>query len=151
MTAKIYVMDDGRYRKIGFSSDPERRAKQVGPLARVVFEIEAADHVNVERAAHIRLSDRRVAGEWFDASVDEAIEAVRHALENPYDPTKAGRFPTMTLSPTEATLWRKMIAEHGGQGRGAAKRTLVAAMRALKARKPPTTAEIVAEIAQRLG
>lgn len=151
LTAKVYVMDDGRYRKIGFSRHPERRAKQVGPLARVVFQIEVDNHVAVERAAHVRLGDKRVAGEWFDVVAEEAIEAIRYAIQNPYDPADGGRFPTMTLSPAEAALWNNLVAEHGGGGRGAAKRTLVKAMRALAARKRPSADEIIAWVTERLA
>lgn len=37
----------------------------------------------IERCAHIILSDRRVKGEWFNVSLDEAMGALAEAIDTP--------------------------------------------------------------------
>ncbi len=57
-----------------------------------------------------------------------------------------GRFPTLTLDPEEMALWEQLVKAHGGKGRGEAKRTLMAALRALSAKNDLTPKEVKAWI-----
>lgn len=81
--AKIYVMraEDGTL-KLGHSVDPERRAKQVGRAVEVVHETDVLEQVErIERLAHrvLALHGRHIRGEWFEASLDEAVRAIEIA------------------------------------------------------------------------
>lgn len=61
-----------------------------------------------------------------------------------------GRFPTLTLGPEEMALWEQLRAKHGGEGKGSAKRTLMAALRSLDTRRELSKAELIAIIAARI-
>ena len=92
--ANIYVMTDGTSLKVGHSIAPQARAKQIGRpvdilhLTDIIVEAEA-----VERTAHrlLKISGKHVRGEWFSASLEEAVEAINLArrivdgLELPLD------------------------------------------------------------------
>src|SRR5579884_12285 len=72
--------------KIGRAIDPAARRDDLQTshyeFLRVAYAIECgiAEAPAVERQAHILLMDRRLAGEWFDISVDEAKAAIDKAL-----------------------------------------------------------------------
>lgn len=69
--------------KIGFSKDPARRVRQLQtgharPLS--VFHTEEIDDTMVrlmETAIHSVNRHRRLSGEWYDLTVDDAIAEVR--------------------------------------------------------------------------
>jgi hypothetical protein len=61
-----------------------------------------------------------------------------------------GRFPSITLAPDEKALWDALVVRHGGDEHGAAKRTLMASLRALDARAEPSNAELIAMLEARL-
>lgn len=81
--AKVYVMQDaGGSIKIGHSTTPSKRAKEVGRSVRVVFESPMLEHAEkIERLAHrvLALQGSHIRGEWFGATVGEAISAIKIA------------------------------------------------------------------------
>jgi DNA-binding XRE family transcriptional regulator len=71
--------------KIGVAASPEHRCKTMATACPFPLEMAFKYHVEgtnphkVERAAHRLLFDRRACGEWFNVSVDEAIQAIEKA------------------------------------------------------------------------
>lgn len=81
--AKVYVMraENGTL-KLGHSRCPERRAKQVGRGVAVVHETDVVEHAErIERLAHrvLALDGTHLRGEWFEATLDQAITAIEIA------------------------------------------------------------------------
>jgi hypothetical protein len=81
--AKIYVMqaEDGTI-KLGHSVDPDRRATQLGRHVEVVHATDVIEHVErIERLAHrvLALHGRHIRGEWFEATITDAILAIEIA------------------------------------------------------------------------
>lgn len=70
--------------KLGFSADPEKRVKQLqtgSSLPLKLFHTEEVDDLRVkvaERALHKIVGMRRISGEWFDMSVEDAKFEVIH-------------------------------------------------------------------------
>lgn len=68
--------------KLGLSRHPEKRVRQLQtgcsePLS--IFHIEEVEEDRVkiaEKALHRLLNHKRVRGEWFDLSVEEAVSEV---------------------------------------------------------------------------
>lgn len=82
----VYVIaSDGGPVKIGISADPLRRlikAQTDSPVRlRLAHmqEVPAASCALIEHRAHMLSKASRVAGEWYDLSVEEAIEAIHRA------------------------------------------------------------------------
>lgn len=82
--AKIYVMRDGNgLLKLGMSADPHRRAREIGKGISVVHETDSFDRAEeIERLAHkvLALHGKHIRGEWFEAELDGAIEAIAIAV-----------------------------------------------------------------------
>lgn len=83
--ARIYVMRaaDGTI-KLGHSKDPETRAKQVGRPVEIVHQTDVIEHVErIERIAHrvLALHGRHIRGEWFEATVADAVSAIEAAVK----------------------------------------------------------------------
>jgi hypothetical protein len=72
--------------KLGRSADPKRRVRQLqtghSETLRLYLseEVSAAEVNAMERAVHKTIGYKRLRGEWFDITVEEAIEEVRHAI-----------------------------------------------------------------------
>jgi predicted GIY-YIG superfamily endonuclease len=72
--------------KIGRSADPQKRLKQLQtghalPLTIHYQQEISGDEVNLmERAVHKMIRHKRLKGEWFAISVEEAIAEVKHAV-----------------------------------------------------------------------
>lgn len=85
-TVFVYVMHGGALRKIGVSIDPYRRRKEVERLIEQEVHLEFfVSHPirywkKVEASVHQVLHNKRVRGEWFDVSSDEAENAVLRCL-----------------------------------------------------------------------
>lgn len=82
-----------------------------------------------------------------------ASEAVAQSQSRNRD-QGGGRFPTQQLSPDEMARWSRLQALYGGEGRGSAKRTLLKCFDALEAAgapRPPSNAELLALLAERLA
>ena len=84
-SAKIYVMASAGRVKVGRSNNPELRRRMLQastPTALTIVHTtdERDDSSYVETAAHHILAAKRLAGEWFDVSPDEAIAAVHAAI-----------------------------------------------------------------------
>jgi len=110
--ARVYIMksDDGRL-KIGHSVDPSRRSKQLGVAVSIMHETDVLDQAErIERLAHrvLALSGKHLCGEWFDATVEDAISAIdiavrqAESVELPLGgrlnfPSRGGITPTLTL------------------------------------------------------
>ncbi len=82
--ARIYVMraEDGSL-KLGHSKKPAARARQIGRPVEVVHQTDVLEHVEkIERLAHrvLALHGRHIRGEWFEASLDQAIAAIQTAV-----------------------------------------------------------------------
>ena len=80
----VYVIG-GRYQKIGFTRGSARsrleaiRTGSPYPLS-VALEIECERPERAEKKAHAALSAKRLSGEWFDVSVEEAMAVVRQVV-----------------------------------------------------------------------
>lgn len=82
--AKVYVItaDDGTV-KVGNSTDPARRAREIGRGSKVAYETVVIEHAElVERRAHkiLALSGGHLRGEWFKAKVSHAVDAIDKAV-----------------------------------------------------------------------
>lgn len=82
-TARLYIMQDAEgLLKLGYSTDPERRRRQVEGIWRPVELVHQTENIeNVERVellAHrvLALHGRHVQAEWFAASVEDAKQAI---------------------------------------------------------------------------
>lgn len=81
--AKLYVMraEDGSI-KLGYSSDPARRAKQFGRPVEILHETDVIEHVDkIEKLAHrvLALHGSHLRGEWFEATLADALLAIEIA------------------------------------------------------------------------
>ncbi len=85
----VYVMDDGTLRKIGYSRNVRGRLNALrfsdGPGVRLVYSERCDAPRGAEEAAHRRVAQHRLRGEWFAISIEEAIAAVRFGIDNPTD------------------------------------------------------------------
>ena len=84
----IYVLghEDGP-QKVGFSNDPDTRARTLKVAGRPHFivhyrhEVPPHDVRFIEQLAHHLLEDKALGREWFDVTPDEAARAVASAVE----------------------------------------------------------------------
>lgn len=80
--AHVYIMEDRGAFKVGHSKNPHGRRKQLGAHLTIVHAL--APMINaqrVERLAHrlLALAGKRIAGELFSATLDEAKAAIERA------------------------------------------------------------------------
>ena len=83
MSASIYVLQDGFGRvKLGISANPKRRSTQYGPTVMLAHSRVMDQARKIEKLAHrvLALHGKHVRGEWFEASVSDAIEAIDIAV-----------------------------------------------------------------------
>lgn len=79
--AQVYILqaEDGTI-KVGHSVNPEKRMHQLGRSGLKVVHASGmiVDAEKVERAAHklLKLAGKHVRGEWFSASIQEALDAI---------------------------------------------------------------------------
>lgn len=84
----VYVIStEAGHCKIGYSTDPELRLATLQTASPVKMKLEytfitTLDPRILEAEAHRILDKHRLSGEWFDAPVDHAIEAVNQASAN---------------------------------------------------------------------
>lgn len=70
--------------KLGFSADPQKRLKQLQTGSALVLSLHHVEEVDsarvkiAERALHKLLGHKRLKGEWFNLSVEEAVFEVVH-------------------------------------------------------------------------
>lgn len=108
---RIYViLSENCGTKIGVSADPASRAvtlgKEGGGRCRVHFQTDP--HRNaflIEKLAHHALASRKLRGEWFDISVDEAVAAVREAVGQ----VVSGDLPEWVLAHPDGRSYRASI------------------------------------------
>lgn len=62
--------------KIGWSSDPDSRMKQLGKNVELVWSHEYQDAGTVEKALHDHFAEKRLYGEWFDLD-DADVEYIK--------------------------------------------------------------------------
>ena len=83
--AKVYVMVDGEGRiKLGHSVNPAARSKQMPRPVTLVHETDVIEQAErVERLAHriLALHGTHLRGEWFEASIDDALHAIELAVK----------------------------------------------------------------------
>lgn len=78
----LYVMTGPEGVKVGFSRQPDKRSRQVGPGVNVAYATEfKVNGERIERGAHrlLRLAGKHVRAEWFSATVAEAKAAIERA------------------------------------------------------------------------
>lgn len=74
--------------KVGIARDPIARLKKLQTGSFRLLELSATVECNerdcsiVEARAHANLEDRRLKGEWFAATKEEGMLAIRHAIES---------------------------------------------------------------------
>lgn len=82
--ARVYVMVDAEGRiKLGHSINPEARSKQMPRPVTLVHQTDVIEQAErVERLAHrvLALHGTHLRGEWFEASLDEALQAIEIAI-----------------------------------------------------------------------
>ena len=70
--------------KLGFSADPQKRLKQLQTGSAQVLALHHTEEVDdarvkiAERALHRLLGHKRLKGEWFTVTVEEAVFEVMH-------------------------------------------------------------------------
>ena len=84
----VYVIEASNgHLKVGISRNPNHRLARLQtatPLKLSLVHIEPTDRAaEVEAAAHASLASKRLTGEWFAASLPEALDAIREAVLNP--------------------------------------------------------------------
>jgi hypothetical protein len=82
--ARVYVMasSDGMV-KIGHSRRPASRRREFGPSVSLVHQTDVLDEAErIERLAHrvLALHGRHVRGEWFEATISDAVKAIEIAV-----------------------------------------------------------------------
>lgn len=108
--AKIYVMqaDDGTL-KLGHSKSPATRAKQLGRHVTIVHETDVVEHAEqIERLAHrvLALHGKHLRGEWFEASLSDAITAIDIATKQ----AEAEELPLgKNIGPNAGKAYKTMI------------------------------------------
>lgn len=82
-TASVYLMESKGIHKIGFSQNPEKRAKVIQSKEKAPVSVVYSREVNkpyvLEQALHRRFRDERLSGEWFDLDtfdIDKAISLI---------------------------------------------------------------------------
>lgn len=93
----VYAISDGRAIKIGFAVDPVKRLADLQiahsqPL-RLIHSRACSDAAKAERRAHRLLREKRLRGEWFDLSEQEAVFAIDLAIMRDTTPPRASRKP----------------------------------------------------------
>ena len=82
--ARIYIMVDNEGRiKLGHSVNPAARSKQMPRPVTLVHETDVIEQAErVERLAHriLALHGTHLRGEWFEASIDDALHAIEIAI-----------------------------------------------------------------------
>lgn len=78
----VYLMDNGRFCKIGVSNDVEARRRTIemmsGMDVRLVHSVWSTDALWLEQHLHDELSDHRRRGEWFE--LDESMVSLAVSL-----------------------------------------------------------------------
>ena len=110
----VYVISASDDRqKIGKARDPEERRRLLQSGSTLPLDLVHSQRVqqprNVEVCAHEKLASRRLHGEWFNATRDEAISAVRAAVDE-----LGGELPPLA---TELRLPRKIVDGVGLEAR----------------------------------
>lgn len=96
MTGHVYVMRSASGPiKIGRSAIPHERLKTIQSSNAAAIELchiseERADAASIENVAHRLLETKRLAGEWFDVSVYEAVAAIEAAIRQVESSTISG-------------------------------------------------------------
>lgn len=82
--ARIYIMVDNEGRiKLGHSVNPAARSKQMPRPVTLVHETDVIEQAErVERLAHriLALHGTHLRGEWFEASLEDALQAIEIAI-----------------------------------------------------------------------
>lgn len=84
MSSFLYIISHPEgWRKVGYAKDPYVRLAQhqrhSGQPLSGEYLFPCEDPKLLEKAAHSRLAPKRVMGEWFNASQQEVLEAVKEA------------------------------------------------------------------------
>lgn len=85
----VYVAEAGDRGvvKVGFSSDPAKRCAQLqgsnAEIIRIAWAVRSEHAMKLEKAAHryLKANGRHVRGEWFEASPEAVIGAIKAEAE----------------------------------------------------------------------
>lgn len=114
--------------KIGIAVAPDLRAESLQPgnpqRLRVALELDTGEHhaASVEVRAHWILRDRRLAGEWFDVTAEEACAALNQALTDvknglaPDQRPERSRISSVHSVRLPNTIWAELDAEAERRG-----------------------------------
>ncbi|WP_409266802.1 GIY-YIG nuclease family protein [Massilia sp. BHUDP2] len=93
----VYVCDPGTgLIKVGQSAEPAKRLKTIAgyvgcPDLKSWVSPRVCEYKRLERESHAKLSEWRIAGEWFNCSMELAVAAVQSLLKNCTSPRHALR------------------------------------------------------------
>jgi len=83
----IYIIGDTESPyKIGFTKDPEKRLStlQTGNPKKLTIHYKEQINENevkfIEKQIHKELKRKKISGEWFDISLDDAIAEIKYAV-----------------------------------------------------------------------
>jgi hypothetical protein len=84
--SNVYVLRSGHgLVKVGIFKNPEKRARSLrlasGLVVEMAYSQAVAEARDIERAVHQALHIKRRCGEWFDVSVEDAINAVEEIIK----------------------------------------------------------------------
>ena len=77
----LYIIKNGRYYKIGYSSNWSKRHKNYKThlgVVDLVYLSKQQDSFSLEAYLHNLFQDKRVNGEWFDLSNEDLLKAISY-------------------------------------------------------------------------
>lgn len=111
--------------KIGITNNPRQRIEAIRNASPFLVELAHSSAVDgdaaaVERQSHDILQAHRLSGEWFSATVSDAIDAIKQAasacnaklLDDP-PPTASQTLITIRLTPSEKAALKTAATDEG--------------------------------------
>lgn len=99
----IYIIRANGLIKIGKSSEPDSRVKQLQTAMpyeiELLFKVQTDDMTWLERETHWALQEHRIRGEWFDVTPEQAQAAIETALPD------SVRWQPWVIEPFDRVKW----------------------------------------------
>lgn len=116
---QVYVIkSNGGPVKVGISANPLKRSRMLelgGPYSMSVVQVWDSEYAReVEKLAHGILLTKRLRGEWFEVSVDEAIAAIDQAIRSVVEYGRAAKFVYVRI-PEDLKAWAQKQARAEGR------------------------------------